>query len=632
VTALTGSIGTLTGRVTSRIDRLSEGKFAVLSFVPGGLLILLIVIPPILAVFGMSFFRINLLRDTNTPFVGLFNYQRIPGDAEFLDAVPRTILFALGTTVLTVPLALACALLLNRKFRGAAYLGVAVLLPWAVAPVVTGLYWKFILQSNFGLATGILTALGVVHGPVTWLGDSNVALGSAMVATAWSRVPLPALLLLASLKTIPDSLYRAAKMDGATSWQTFRYVTLPGIRNTLLVVTILTIILALQVFDVLFTLTGGGPGRSTTVISYFVYLTAVNELNFGYASTLAVFLLGVILLCSLALLVVRLRDRGPVNRDEDTASLSRADRRIGAGTSPLAMGTWETAERTAEAQQRGRRIPAGVTRVFAGIGVGLLLFWLLAPIAWIAITSTQPEGAVTVAPPALTAQLRLSNYTQLLQQPEWISSIWQSLVITTLVTFFSIILAALAAYPLARFQLPGKSLIMSVLIFTQMMPAIVYAIPILLVVQAIGLKDTIQALVIVNVAFWLPLIVWLLRGVFEEVPRALDAAARMDGCSRLGTLFRITIPAAAPGIAAVAILLLIGTWNEFLFAVTIGDKNVVTVTRRIGYLDAVAGPTNHIPFTLEAAAGIIAILPCLLLVLAFHRRLVQGLSQGFVKG
>lgn len=632
MTALTGSLGTLTGRVTSRIDRLSDSRFALLSFIPGGLLITLIVIPPILAVFGMSLFRINLLRDTATPFVGLLNYQRIPGDTEFLDAVPRTILFALGTTVLTVPLALACALVLNRRFRGAAYLGVAVLLPWAVAPVVTGLYWKFIFQSHFGIATGILTALGIVHGPVTWLGDSNVALGSAVVATAWGRVPLPALLLLASLKAIPDSLYRAAKMDGATTWQAFRYVTLPAIRNTLLVVTILTIILALQVFDVLFTLTGGGPGRSTTVISYYVYLTAVNLLNFGYASTLAVFLLGVIVLCSLALLVVRLRDRGTANQDEDTASLARASRRIGSGAAPLQMGQWESADREAATSERRRRLPPALGRVLTGVGVGTLLFWLLAPVAWIAITSVQPEGAVTVAPPALTAELRLSNYTQLLQQPEWISSIWQSLVITTLVTFFSIVLAALAAYPLARFQLPGKTLIMSVLIFTQMMPAIVYAIPILLVVQAIGLKDTIQALVIVNVAFWLPLIVWLLRGVFEEVPRALDAAARMDGCSRLGTLFRVTIPAAAPGIAAVAILLLIGTWNEFLFAVTIGDKNVVTVTRRIGYLDAFAGPTNHIPFTLEAAAGIIAILPCLLLVLAFHRRLVAGLSQGFVKG
>jgi multiple sugar transport system permease protein len=171
-----------------------------------------------------------------------------------------------------------------------------------------------------------------------------------------------------------------------------------------------------------------------------------------------------------------------------------------------------------------------------------------------------------------------------------------------------------------------------VLIFTQMVPAIVLAIPILLVVQGIGLKDTVVALVIVNVAFWLPVVVWLLRGVFEEVPRALESAARIDGCSRLGTLFRVTIPAAAPGVAAIAILLLIGTWNEFLFAVIIGDKDVVTVTRRIGYLDSVSGPTGHPPFTLQAAAAIVAIVPCLILVLAFHRRLVAGLSQGFVKG
>ena len=111
-----------------------------------------------------------------------------------------------------------------------------------------------------------------------------------------------ALLLLAALKTIPKALYRAAKMDGATTWETFRYVTVPGIpRNTLFVITILSIILSLQVFDVLFTLTGGGPGRSTTVISFCVYQRAVLDLNFGYSAALAVFLLAVIVICSSAL-------------------------------------------------------------------------------------------------------------------------------------------------------------------------------------------------------------------------------------------------------------------------------------------------------------------------------------------
>jgi multiple sugar transport system permease protein len=160
----------------------------------------------------------------------------------------------------------------------------------------------------------------------------------------------------------------------------------------------------------------------------------------------------------------------------------------------------------------------------------------------------------------------------------------------------------------------------------------VMAIPVLLMFRAIGLKDTVAGLVIVNVAYWLPLIIWLLRNVLEDVPIVLERAARIDGCSRLGTLFRVLMPAAGPGVAAVAILLLIGTWNEFLFAVMLGDRNAVTVTRLIGFLDSTVGPDGPPPFTVLAAAGIVAIVPCLVLVMLFHRRVVAGLTQGFVKG
>jgi multiple sugar transport system permease protein len=204
--------------------------------------------------------------------------------------------------------------------------------------------------------------------------------------------------------------------------------------------------------------------------------------------------------------------------------------------------------------------------------------------------------------------------------------------VTILVTLLSLVLGAMAAYPLARLELPGKRTVLTILIFTQMVPAIVMAIPVLLMFRAVGLKDTVAGLVIVNVAYWLPLIIWLLRNVLEDVPIALERAARIDGCSRLGTLFRVLIPAARPGVAAVAILLLIGTWNEFLFAVMLGDRNAVTVTRLIGFLDSTVGPDGPPPFTVLAAAGIVAILPCLVLVILFHRRVVAGLTQGFVKG
>jgi multiple sugar transport system permease protein len=200
-------------------------------------------------------------------------------------------------------------------------------------------------------------------------------------------------------------------------------------------------------------------------------------------------------------------------------------------------------------------------------------------------------------------------------------------------TFFVILIASPAAYSLARFQLPGKRTILAFLVFLQMIPAIVMAIPVLRIFQILGLKDTVQALIIVNTAFWLPLIVWLLRNFFAEVPLSLERAARIDGCSRLGTLFRVTIPAARPGIAAAAILILIGTWNEFLFAVILGDRNAVTITRLITSITSFPYRLNESPPpNLLAAGAMVAVIPCLILVLLFHRRIIHGLTEGFVKG
>ena len=633
MTAPASSLGSLPGRMAGRLDRLTERQFAVLAFLPGGLLVALVLAPPILSVLVVSFLRIELLKDDNIFFAGLRNYARLASDPNFLEAVPRTIVFALGATLLTVPLALATALLLNRRFRGATLLGIAILLPWAVAPVVTGLYWKFIFQSQFGLATGLANIFGFSDGPVLWLAEPVTAIVVAMMASAWRTVPLLAILLLAALKTIPESLYRASKMDGATTWETFRYVTLPGIRNTLLVVAILSVILTLQTFDILFTLTAGGPGQSTTVIIYYIYKSAIGTLSFGYSSALAAFLFVLIALCSSVLLVLRLRDRSAPAEEEDGAAVAIGGPVHAAVIAPPPDRSTEVIRfGDTDRPRRVLRLPEPVRRIVFGMSLVLLLTWILGPIIWIAIASIQPEAAVTSRPPALTLDLRLDRYVELLSLPEWQGSIVISLVVTVAVTAAALVLGALAAYPLARLDLPGKRGILTVLIFTQMVPAIVMAIPVLLIFRAVGLKDTVAGLVIVNVAYWLPLVIWLLRNVLEDVPRALEYAARIDGCSRLGTLFRVLVPAAAPGFAAVAILLLIGTWNEFLFAVMLSDRNAVTVTRLIGFLDSTVGPDGPPPFTLLAAAGIVAIVPCLVLVALFHRRVVAGLTQGFVKG
>jgi ABC-type sugar transport system permease subunit len=137
------------------------------------------------------------------------------------------------------------------------------------------------------------------------------------MANAWRSVPLLALIVLAALKGIPQAQYNAAKLDGARPWQSFRYVTLPGIRNALIVATIIQVILSLQVFDIIFTLTGGGPGDQTRVISYHVYLRAFGDLSFGYSAALAVILLAMTAVVSAFLLYpVLSRRREPVPEDE----------------------------------------------------------------------------------------------------------------------------------------------------------------------------------------------------------------------------------------------------------------------------------------------------------------------------
>jgi multiple sugar transport system permease protein len=621
MTSIARSVGGVGGLVTRRLDRLTERQFAFLAALPSLLIIGLVLLPPILAVLVMSLFRIELVRDTNTPFVGLGNYQRILRDADFMAAVPRTIVLGIATTALSIPLALFAAMVLNRAFRGATLLGVAILLPWAIAPVVTGQFWQFIFNSHFGILTGIANALGLADGSVRWLEDTRLALGVAVVATAWRNLPLLALILLAALKQVPESQYRAARMDGATAWETFRHITVPSIRTSLLLVSVLSIILSLSIFDILFTLTGGGPGRDTTVMPYYVYLRAFQNLSLGYSAALAVVLLATVVGCSLLLVWVRFRRSGSDRASGDRGSVvPAADVRA----VPLA-------ELPAPEPRRRVRLPPAIGRVAFGIGAVALAVWLLAPIVWIAIASLQQEGAVTTAPPELSLLPTFDRYGYLLGHPRWAGSLVVSSVVALSTMVITLVLGAIAAYPLARLQLWGRNGLLAILAFTQMIPGVVMAIPILLMFQWAGLRDTIAGLVIIDTAFLLPLVIWLLRNYIADVPVSMESAARIDGCSRLGTLFRVTLPAAAPGIAAVAILVLIACWNEFLFALVLGDREAVTVTRRITDLQSLS-PIYGVIYTERAAAGMLAVLPPLLLVVIFHRRIVGGIAQGLGKG
>ena len=328
------------GRVSRRLDRLSERSFALLVSIPGLILVALIVLPPTLAVFGMSLFRIELGKDDLTPFVGLNNYLvRLPLDDEVLAAIPRTLFFAAMSTAITLPLALVTALVLNRGFRGVSIFFMALLMPWAVASIVAGIFWRAIFDTNHGIVNGVLVGLGLMDQPFNWLASTAQAVGIALVAQSWRSVPLLAVLLLAALKTIPPALYRAAKMDGATSWESFRFITLPAIKNTLIVVGVLQVIIGLQVFDLLYSLTSGGPGRDTYVLIMAIYDITFGQISLGYGAAITVILFLIIVAASFLILIARVRrraaGRGRRRRSRggrrDRAHVAEARRGIGDG-------------------------------------------------------------------------------------------------------------------------------------------------------------------------------------------------------------------------------------------------------------------------------------------------------------
>jgi multiple sugar transport system permease protein len=231
-------------------------------------------------------------------WIGLDNYGRVLHDQVMRDSIVRTLTFAGLSVVICVGLSLILALVLNEAFAGRRMVRVMILLPWAVAPVVNGVMWRYLFQSNYGLVNAVLARVGLISHYQVWLENAQLALLIAAVATAWKGMPFETLILLATLQSIPESLFRAAKMDGAGVFARFRYIILPHLRNTLIFVVLLETIVSLQVFDLIFTLTRGGPGQGTVVLSYLVYINAFERLSLGPASAMAILLTLLIMVLS----------------------------------------------------------------------------------------------------------------------------------------------------------------------------------------------------------------------------------------------------------------------------------------------------------------------------------------------
>ena len=241
------------------------------------------------------------------PFVGVANYVEALWAPRFWSAAAHTAFFAALSVALELALGLALALVLHRPFRGRGTARAAMLLPWAIPTVVAALVWRFLFEGPADALGARAVALGLVDEAPLWLADPILAWVPIVLADVWKTTPFVALLLLAGLQQIDPELYAAARIDGASAWQRFRHVTLPLLRPALVVALLFRGLDATRVFDLVYVLTGGGPGTATEPVALYAFGALFEDLRFGYGAALSVLLFVTTFI--LAWLYVRLAGR-----------------------------------------------------------------------------------------------------------------------------------------------------------------------------------------------------------------------------------------------------------------------------------------------------------------------------------
>jgi ABC-type sugar transport system permease subunit len=267
----------------------SERRLAVALIAPAIGVVLLMAIFPLGWTIWESLHRHDLRMPwLGEPFVGLANYIAVAHDPRFLLALTHTALFT-GVTVATeLLLGLGFALAMNRAFRGRGLVRAAIVLPWAIPTVVVALLWRFLFDTQAGIANAVLAGVGMIDHPVVWFVRATTAWIPVMLADIWKTTPFVALLLLAGLQNIDASLYEAAAVDGAGAWQRLWHITLPLLRPAILVALIFRTLDAFRVFDLVYVLTAGGPGTSTEPVALYTFTTLLQNLRFGYGAALSV--------------------------------------------------------------------------------------------------------------------------------------------------------------------------------------------------------------------------------------------------------------------------------------------------------------------------------------------------------
>jgi ABC-type sugar transport system permease subunit len=278
--------------------------FAYGAILPAILLIALFTIYPFIYSVSASLRHLVLTMPFDQRFVGLENFREIVTSYYFFTSLLNTVSYMLPSMVLVITLGMLTALWLNSRLPGSGLGMLIILVPWAIPTVVAGIIWKLIFHGSFGALNGALYSLGLIRDYIAFLSIPLLAKGAVVIAQVWKETPLVAILFLAGLQTIPRELHEAAMIDGGNTLTRFFRITVPYLKPILFIVCVYESMVGLATFDLLYVMTGGGPGDATSLISWYAYTETFSFLNLGHGAAVSIIL--ALLLVGLITLYLRI--------------------------------------------------------------------------------------------------------------------------------------------------------------------------------------------------------------------------------------------------------------------------------------------------------------------------------------
>lgn len=252
-------------------------------------MIIVIVFIPLLTTVYYSFQSYRLTNpDAQATFIGLDNYISLFQNSRFISSIITTVIYVGGSIVGMLILALITAQVANQAFKGRSLFRASILLPWAVAPVVAAQAWKFMYEVDYGIINQILSGVGLIERNIPWLVSSDYAIWSVITTNVWKTAPLLTLIVISGLQTISKELYESADIDGSSAIQKYFYITLPLIKPFILLGLIFTTLQTINVIDIVYVMTGGGPGEATEIFTLYSYKVFFQYLDFGLGGAMAV--------------------------------------------------------------------------------------------------------------------------------------------------------------------------------------------------------------------------------------------------------------------------------------------------------------------------------------------------------